>query len=83
VSPLPLAIEVETATGKVGIVHADIPPEEDWDSFTMKLSMGHEHCTQTALWSRTRAKMYKIAGDVKGISRVYCGHNIVDAPRKA
>ncbi|MDX1496513.1 MAG: metallophosphoesterase [Salinisphaeraceae bacterium] len=83
VSPLPLAIEVETDTGTVGIVHADIPPEENWGSFIEKLSHGDEHCTQTALWSRTRAKMYKIAGDVKGISRIYCGHNIVDEPRKA
>lgn len=83
VNKLPLAIEVDTQIGKVGIVHADIPPGLDWDSFLARVEEGDEYVEQIALWSRTRARMHKIAGEISGIARVYCGHNIVDAPLQA
>ena len=38
-SDLPVAIELETAGGLVGIVHADCPSPE-WSMFTARLGMG-------------------------------------------
>jgi serine/threonine protein phosphatase 1 len=83
IKPLPLAMEIETAHCRVGIVHADIPPSIEWEAFISQLEAQDLNAEQTALWSRTRAKLHKIAGDVPGIERIYCGHNIVDKPLKA
>lgn len=80
---LPLAIELKTEAGAVGIVHADIPPGLDWQGFISRIETGDEHTEQTALWSRTRARLHQIAGDVPGVTRIYCGHNIVDKPLMA
>ncbi len=71
---LPLAMEVETGSGPVGIVHADVPLALTWDEFTGLLEHGDADACFYALWSRNR-----IAGGhdapVKGrVDRVYCGH---------
>lgn len=80
VKPLPLAIEIDSVLGPIGVVHADIPPGMTWSAFLQALEQGDDLAVQTALWSRTRAKMHRIAGEVEGVERVYCGHNIVNEP---
>lgn len=71
---LPMAMEVETDSGTVGIVHADVPLLLSWDEFTERLESADADACFYALWSRNR-----IAGGhdapVKGrVDRVYCGH---------
>ena len=83
IAALPLVIEIETTHRKVGIVHADIPPGMNWQEFVTQIEAGAPDIEATALWSRTRANLYKIAGDVPGIERIYCGHNIVEKPLMA
>ncbi len=72
---MPLAMEVETRTGRIGIVHADIPREHSWDTFVDLLESGHEGATFFAMWSRNRIASVDNAVPVEGqIKRVYCGH---------
>lgn len=82
-SRLPVAMEVDTNRGLIGIVHADLPPEYDWPAFTSALKRGDEQAHTTALWSRQRARVWRIAGDVSGAADIYCGHTLVDKPRSA
>lgn len=77
---LPLAIEVATPWGRVGIVHADIPPKLSWDRFLAKLAKGNGRLRETALWGRSRARGTVVA-PVDGVDRIYCGHTPVDRPR--
>lgn len=76
-SALPLAIEVETARGIVGIVHADVPPGWTWSQLVQSL-----HDTSPAVsnkvqeflqWSRVRIDNADDSG-VRGIRAVFCGH---------
>lgn len=83
VAPLPLVMEIETGSRRVGIVHADIPPSISWQQFLAQITAGDPEVEATALWSRTRANLYKIVGDVPGIERIVCGHNIVEKPLMA
>ncbi|QZA99252.1 metallophosphoesterase [Pseudomonas mandelii] len=73
---LPVAIEVETASGIVGIVHADCP-YQSWTEFTWALENGgpaeSEHLQTMAQWSRKRIT----DGDqsqVSGVRAVVVGH---------
>ena len=71
---MPLAIEVMTAVGVVGIVHADVHPHCSWANFTELLESGDEDALFYALWSRMRVSgeiCHAVAG---GVDRVYCGH---------
>lgn len=72
---LPLALEVETDGGKIGIVHADVPPELSWAQFTAALEQGNHSVHEYALWSRNRA-MGRYTHPIEGIDRVYCGHTV-------
>ena len=53
---LPLAIEVETATGVVGIIHADVPPLVAWSRFMELLRARDRDAALYALWSRNRVQ---------------------------
>ena len=72
---LPLALEVETETGIVGIVHADVPPFLGWDQFVELLQTNNRDAVLYALWSRNRisgaCSTMPVGG---GVERVYCGH---------
>lgn len=68
---LPLAIEVETAQGVVGVVHADVPVGLTWDDFTQGLDS--PHFQDVALWGRERIKKHH-RGGVPGAWRVCIGH---------
>lgn len=72
---LPLAMEVYTAYGCVGIVHADVPYGMSWLRFAQLLSGGDARCRQEALWGRRRAKG-QVKAPVQGVDRVVCGHTI-------
>lgn len=70
---LPMAMEVETERGVVGIVHADVPKGMSWQQFTQALEAGDEHAIKCALWGRSRINSGDESG-VQGIGRVFVGH---------
>lgn len=72
---LPLAIELETSTGTVGLVHAEVPMGCSWTDFVMRLEAGHNATIQCAIWARSRND-YEEDGIIEGIDRVFCGHSI-------
>lgn len=68
---LPLVIEVETARGVVGVVHADVPVGLAWDDFTQGLD--NAQLQDVALWGRERIKKHH-RGGVSGAWRLCVGH---------
>lgn len=73
VRALPLAIEVETERGTVGVIHGDVPPGMDWSTFCAALKSGDRGAVDTALWGRDRIQGRVNAG-VPGIGRLFVGH---------
>ena len=72
---MPVAMQVDTARGHLGIVHADIPLESGWQDFVQALERGDSEARRAAIWSRRRAEGC-IARPVEGIDAVVCGHTI-------
>lgn len=73
-SSLPLAIEIESNNGIVGVVHADVPAGVTWPTFLAELNnQAFEH---VALWGRERIKKHFRDG-VSGVWRVCTGHTWV------
>ena len=70
---LPLAIEIPTARGTVGFVHAEVPAGLDWETFRQKLESGDKTTITTALWGRSRVES-KDENGVEGVGRVFFGH---------
>lgn len=68
---LPLAIEVKTSRGVVGVVHADVPVGLAWNDFTQ--SLDNPQIQDVALWGRERIKKHH-RGGVPGAWRVCVGH---------
>jgi len=68
---LPMAIEVETNRGVVGVVHADVPVGLAWNDFTQ--SLDNPQIQDVALWGRERIKKHH-RGGVSGAWRVCVGH---------
>ena len=67
---LPLAIELKTEQGAIGIVHADVPVN-DW--LLIEQSLADPRKKKSVLWSRTRFDMGR--GDrVLNIDFVVVGH---------
>jgi serine/threonine protein phosphatase 1 len=80
---LPVCIEVDTASGAVGMVHADIAGS-DWADFVSKIEAPASKnqlrlLLEEALWSRDRIRSGDCSG-VVGLIRMYVGHTPVDAP---
>ncbi len=74
-SHLPLAIEVKTKNGSVGIVHADVPPFITWERFVSLLEIHDRDATLYAIWSRNRITGQGSSMAVAGkMDRIYCGH---------
>jgi len=69
---LPLAIEVDTDAGLVGIVHAECPLD-DWELFKSLLDTNQEYFEAVALWSRKRISSWNET-EVKGVHKLYVGH---------
>lgn len=70
---LPLVVEVDSSCGKVGIFHADVPKNLNWDDFIAGIESGYEEIIQTCLWGRERIKDGNMLG-ISGIDRVFIGH---------
>ncbi len=70
---LPVVIEVETSRGLIGIVHADVPPDQSWSQFTKNVEALDPHTIMTALWGRQRIQAGSRVG-VSGVGRVFVGH---------
>ncbi len=72
---LPMALEVETRWGRVGIVHADVPPLLPWERFMDLLETHDRDAVLYAMWSRNRISGLCTSLPVTGsVQRVYCGH---------
>ena len=75
IGDMPLAMEVETVQGTVGIVHADVPPLMSWDAFMERLEGDDQDAMFYAMWSRNRIAGVVSSLPVRGrVERVYCGH---------
>jgi len=73
---LPYALEVETAGGLVGIVHADCPVE-NWQH--LREGLLRSSVRSKCIWSRTRITEEDTSG-VAGIHAVVVGHTPISAP---
>jgi len=74
---LPIAIEVETRAGAVGIVHADCP-FDSWQELVAELGgEDGEVIANISMWSRERFGA-RIASHVAGIAKIFVGHTPVD-----
>lgn len=69
---LPLAIEVETDRGSVGLIHAEVPCGMAWKDFLAALEAGDERVTTACLWGRERIRYADDSG-VPGIGRLFVG----------
>lgn len=74
-SRLPVAIEVETAIGQVGIVHANVPTQT-WSQFRTNLMLGSRSTAIMAMNCRRRIDDPDVHG-IPDIARVFIGHTIV------
>lgn len=81
---LPVAIEVETADGVIGIVHADCP-YESWTEFTWALDNAGpaevDHLQAVAQWSRKRITD-EDQSIVTGVKAVIVGHTPIKQPAR-
>lgn len=74
---LPFAIEVETAQGKVGLVHANVP-KSDWEWLGEEL-LFNRHARDQIMWDRGRIESEDRSG-VSGIRAVVVGHTPLRRP---
>jgi serine/threonine protein phosphatase 1 len=79
---LPIVIEVSTSSGKIGLVHADIPTGMTWGNFVSGIQTDEELCNYV-LWSRNRIRHYRITNStdrVEDVDLVVLGHTPVEHP---
>lgn len=79
---LPLAAELETASGCIGLVHADVERGATWPEFFAALEEGRGLAREVALWSRTSANQAArgMPGrEIAGIDLVLVGHTIMES----
>lgn len=71
---LPVAIQVETKHGPIGIVHANVPGD-DWRLFTRALVDWREEIVNYATWDRSRWRCKdRDSQPVRNIHHVFVGH---------
>ena len=75
---LPIAIEVETADGAVGLLHADCPVLF-WPRLESALQDRYKRTSAACQWSRERLRQMDRT-DIKGVRAVVAGHTPVAAP---
>jgi len=78
---LPWAVELSTALGRIGLVHADVDRTCTWPEFLDALELGEGLARQVAVWSRVSANqaMRGLPGRrVEGVDLVLVGHSIMD-----
>ncbi|MFP4683526.1 MAG: metallophosphoesterase [Ectothiorhodospira sp.] len=79
---LPLAIEIDTDPGLVGVVHADVPEGMDWNRFLDALATD-PRVRDHALWSRHRIGRLRDSArntSVQGLEALLVGHTPVPEP---
>jgi len=70
---LPIAIEIETKSGLVGIVHAECPVD-DWSKLEKELSGERKDLfKEVCLWDRFRSE-HNITTVVDNVNKIYVGH---------
>ena len=74
---LPSAIQVDTAIGKVGLIHADVPVGYSWDDLPALLALDGEDPLRKKLFSSRDRHTSQDQTPVAGIDRVFVGHNVV------
>lgn len=88
-SALPVAIEIETRLGPVGVVHANVPGRLTWPEFCEALvspdlsNNRHSAIVDTAMWDRGRADRIGAYGAPPGVDdvrAVVVGHTPVADP---
>jgi len=76
---LPIAMEVQTARGSIGLVHADVPMGMTWQTFLSKVEAGDQYVIDFATGmldeSRHRIESGRTDG-VPGIDRLFVGHTV-------
>jgi serine/threonine protein phosphatase 1 len=73
---IPLAIEVQMPTTKIGIIHADIAQGVSWDEFVASFDTDPK-AASFAVWSRNRIRMTELTGQasyVEGVDLMIVGH---------
>ena len=82
-SKLPYVFEIEYKGSKVGVVHADVPPEYDsWEKFLQAIQENPEARTR-ALWSRDilyGRTSNDFQNTLLGIDHTIHGHTVVSSP---
>lgn len=84
---LPFALEVETASGRIGVVHAEpplLPGQHHWDEILMNLAGEQggdvqQLAQRQVLYSRSRINN-RDRTPITGVDTVYVGHTSVPAP---
>lgn len=77
---LPIAADVQTKDGLVGIVHSDCPVRS-WQDFEIALTGENaEVFAQMCMWSRERVQCGDTS-EVAGVSKVMVGHTPMKQPR--
>ncbi len=75
---LPLAIEIESPKGLIGIIHAEVP-YGDWEKFRGITKAELEwNGTAVAQWARTKYDKQD-SSDVKGLYKCFVGHTPTDS----
>ncbi len=72
---LPLAIEVDTDEGLVGLIHAEVPLD-DWNLFKSLYDSNIDYFESIAQWSRKRISN-RSTTPVVGVEKVFVGHTPV------
>ena len=70
---LPVAMEIPTERGLVGLVHGEVPIGMNWADFTQKLAQGDPDVMESALEGRKRINSNNQSG-VQGVDRLFVGH---------
>lgn len=82
VKQLPLAGEIITDAGTIGLVHADVPKRMSWSNFITQVKTNENLCDYI-LWSRERYRHYKITKKterIEGVDLVVLGHTPINEP---
>lgn len=78
-SDLPIAIDIKTCNGLVGIVHAECPCES-WEDLLNKLENFPGAVEQSCMWSRDRITSRRVER-VKGLITLMVGHTPLQSPQ--
>lgn len=78
---MPIALQVESPSGPIGLLHADCP-FDDWSTLRTWLELDDDpDVLETCLWSRRRLKQADIT-PVKGLRALLVGHTTVQSVRQ-